>query len=330
MRGKGRRMFGHRSRQRRSSGSLALTLAGACLHGAVGASPRRRHSSVGAGDGRRSAPRYCGRKRHDEANIRSTRSMTRAPSGLRIRRLIEAPRRPSWHPPASRRAAALRECRALGSGVPRQISVIGCGATAALARCVDPQLTSVRASPASASGQAAADCLIAALAGREFTWPDLPLKLVIRESAGAQRPEQWRRVPRKLKARKLPRETSSFEPPFCGELCRFTCVERRRCRQSVSLMKRLEVQSLPFECHLDRRRGAVPALRSRLGVEARIPSLLTLPMAHSVDRDPGPEWPWQSLDRGHRRGATSVGEGRRPRRRDGTGHRRGRDPVPHP
>ncbi|HEV7413563.1 MAG TPA: LacI family DNA-binding transcriptional regulator [Casimicrobiaceae bacterium] len=79
-------------------------------------------------------------------------------------------------------AAALRECRALGLTAPRQISVIGWG-DSALARCLDPQLTSVRL-PASASGQAAADWLLAALAGREFTWPDLPLKLVIRESTG--------------------------------------------------------------------------------------------------------------------------------------------------
>jgi LacI family transcriptional regulator len=79
-------------------------------------------------------------------------------------------------------AAALRECRALGLAVPRQISMVGCGDTA-LARCLDPQLTSVRL-PASASGRAAADWLVAALAGREFTWPDLPLKLVIRESTG--------------------------------------------------------------------------------------------------------------------------------------------------
>ncbi len=79
-------------------------------------------------------------------------------------------------------AAALRECRALGLDVPRQFSVIGCG-DSAMARCLDPQLTSVRL-PASASGQAAGDCLVAALAGHEFMWPDLPLKLVIRESAG--------------------------------------------------------------------------------------------------------------------------------------------------
>jgi LacI family transcriptional regulator len=79
-------------------------------------------------------------------------------------------------------AAALRECRVLGVDVPRQISVIGCG-DSALARCLDPQLTSVRL-PTRGSGQAAAHYLIAALAGRTFTWPDLPLKLVIRESAG--------------------------------------------------------------------------------------------------------------------------------------------------
>jgi LacI family transcriptional regulator len=79
-------------------------------------------------------------------------------------------------------AAALRECRALSLEVPRQISVVGCGDTA-MARCLDPQLTSIRL-PASAVGQAAGDWLAAALAGREFMWPDLPLKLVIRESAG--------------------------------------------------------------------------------------------------------------------------------------------------
>ena len=79
-------------------------------------------------------------------------------------------------------AAALRECRASGIAVPNQLSVIGWGDTA-LARGVDPQLTSVRI-PASASGEAAAEYLAAALAGRPFAWPDLPLKLVIRESTG--------------------------------------------------------------------------------------------------------------------------------------------------
>jgi LacI family transcriptional regulator len=79
-------------------------------------------------------------------------------------------------------AAALRECRTLGIGVPDQISVIGWGDTG-LARCIDPQLTSIRV-PASASGRAAAEYLVAALAGRTYPWPDLPLKLVIRETAG--------------------------------------------------------------------------------------------------------------------------------------------------
>ncbi|HEX4524528.1 MAG TPA: LacI family DNA-binding transcriptional regulator [Casimicrobiaceae bacterium] len=79
-------------------------------------------------------------------------------------------------------AAVLCECRALGLDVPGHISVIGCG-DSALARCLDPQLTSVRL-PACASGQAAADWLVATLSGREFTWPDLPLKLVIRDSTG--------------------------------------------------------------------------------------------------------------------------------------------------
>jgi DNA-binding LacI/PurR family transcriptional regulator len=79
-------------------------------------------------------------------------------------------------------AAALRECSAMGIAVPEQLSVIGWGDTA-LARCVDPQLTSVRL-PASASGQAAAEYLVATLSGRPFTWADLPLKLVIRESTG--------------------------------------------------------------------------------------------------------------------------------------------------
>jgi len=79
-------------------------------------------------------------------------------------------------------AAVLRECRALDIAVPEQLSVIGWGDTG-LARCVDPQLTTVRI-PANASGEAAAEYLVAALSGRSFTWPDLPLKLVIRESTG--------------------------------------------------------------------------------------------------------------------------------------------------
>lgn len=79
-------------------------------------------------------------------------------------------------------ATALRECRTLGIAVPDQISVVGWGDTP-LAPCLDPQLTSVRV-PGSASGGAAAEYLVAALAGRTFTWPALPLKLAIRESTG--------------------------------------------------------------------------------------------------------------------------------------------------
>lgn len=82
-------------------------------------------------------------------------------------------------------AAALRECRAQGIDVPGRVSVMGWGDTP-LARCLDPQLTSVRV-PASTSGLAAAEYLVAVLAGRTFTWPDLPLKLVIRESTGSAR-----------------------------------------------------------------------------------------------------------------------------------------------
>ena len=79
-------------------------------------------------------------------------------------------------------AAALRECRALELVVPEQVSVVGWG-DSELARCLDPALTSVRL-PARAAAQAAAEYLIAAMAGDVFAWPELPLKLVIRDSTG--------------------------------------------------------------------------------------------------------------------------------------------------
>lgn len=79
-------------------------------------------------------------------------------------------------------AAALRECRALRVAVPQQVSVVGWG-DSELARCLDPGLTSIRV-PACAGGQCAAEYLIAALAGHSFAWPELPLKLVIRDSTG--------------------------------------------------------------------------------------------------------------------------------------------------
>jgi DNA-binding LacI/PurR family transcriptional regulator len=79
-------------------------------------------------------------------------------------------------------AAALLECRVLGLAVPQQMSVVGWGDTA-LARCLDPPLTSVRI-PAHAGGGAAAEYLLAAMAGRDVQWPSLTLKLVIRGSTG--------------------------------------------------------------------------------------------------------------------------------------------------
>lgn len=79
-------------------------------------------------------------------------------------------------------AAALRECRTLHLAVPGQVSIIGWG-DSDLARCVDPQLTSVRV-PASGSGRAAAERLMAAMTGRDFQWPELASKLVIRASTG--------------------------------------------------------------------------------------------------------------------------------------------------
>lgn len=82
-------------------------------------------------------------------------------------------------------AAALHECRALELTVPGQISVIGWG-DSDLARCLEPQLTSVRL-PASSIGRAGAERLMAAMAGRDFVWPELALKLVIRASTGLRK-----------------------------------------------------------------------------------------------------------------------------------------------
>lgn len=79
-------------------------------------------------------------------------------------------------------AAAVRECHAQSRGVPDRMSVIGWGDTE-LARNIEPQLTSVRV-PSRACGHAAARYLVATIAGRDFLWPELPLKLVIRESTG--------------------------------------------------------------------------------------------------------------------------------------------------
>ena len=77
-------------------------------------------------------------------------------------------------------AVAIHECRALSLAVPGQQSIIGWGDTG-LARSLDPPLTSMRV-PAHASGRAAAEHLMAAIAGREFSWPEMPVKLVVRRS----------------------------------------------------------------------------------------------------------------------------------------------------
>lgn len=79
-------------------------------------------------------------------------------------------------------AAALRECRALDLPVPEGVSIVGWGDTA-LARCLCPTLTSVR-TPVVDAGAAAADFLLAAMAGHDYVWAELPVKLVIRESSG--------------------------------------------------------------------------------------------------------------------------------------------------
>jgi LacI family transcriptional regulator len=79
-------------------------------------------------------------------------------------------------------AAALRECRARNRAVPQHVSIVGWGDTG-LARCLSPTLTSARV-PTHQTGEAAAECLLAAIAGTEYSWPDLPVKLVIRESSG--------------------------------------------------------------------------------------------------------------------------------------------------
>lgn len=80
-------------------------------------------------------------------------------------------------------AAAVRECRALSLAVPHRVSVVGWGDTE-LARNFEPPLTSVRI-PARASGQTAAEYLVAAIAGQDFRWPELQVKLVIRESTAS-------------------------------------------------------------------------------------------------------------------------------------------------
>lgn len=79
-------------------------------------------------------------------------------------------------------AAGLRECAALELTVPQRVSIVGWGNTG-LARCLRPALTSVRV-PGGESGEAAAECLYAAITGSDYRCPERSLKLVIRESSG--------------------------------------------------------------------------------------------------------------------------------------------------
>jgi LacI family transcriptional regulator len=78
------------------------------------------------------------------------------------------------------------ECRALGLGVPTDISIIGCGNTG-MGQYVDPPLTTVHM-PVAEMGAMAARNLLALIAGetlRDFTV--LPCELLIRQSVRAPR-----------------------------------------------------------------------------------------------------------------------------------------------
>ncbi len=100
------------------------------------------------------------------------------------RRLLQGP-----HPPTALvcgndvlALGALRECQARGVSVPGQISIIGFDDLAA-ARQATPALTTIRV-PTTQMGEAAADFVIAALAGGNPPALEIPFKLVIRASTG--------------------------------------------------------------------------------------------------------------------------------------------------
>jgi LacI family transcriptional regulator len=78
--------------------------------------------------------------------------------------------------------AVMHACARHGIDVPGRISIMGFGDTP-LARCVSPMLTSVRI-PARGAGVAAAEYLLARLAGRAPHITELPIKLVVRASTG--------------------------------------------------------------------------------------------------------------------------------------------------
>lgn len=77
---------------------------------------------------------------------------------------------------------ALRECQARGLHVPRQMSIVGFDDLAP-ARQAHPAMTTIRV-PTTQMGEAAADFVLAALAGGAPSAVEIPFKLVIRASAG--------------------------------------------------------------------------------------------------------------------------------------------------
>jgi DNA-binding LacI/PurR family transcriptional regulator len=99
-------------------------------------------------------------------------------------RILASPDRPTAFVCGSDAAAAtvLRECLLQGVPVPRQLSLIGFGDTD-LARQTRPGLTSIRV-PAYEAGIAAAEFLLAAVAGELQVVSERPVKLVARHSTG--------------------------------------------------------------------------------------------------------------------------------------------------
>jgi LacI family transcriptional regulator len=78
---------------------------------------------------------------------------------------------------------ALRECQARGIAVPGQMSIVGFDDLAP-ARHANPALTTIRV-PTTYMGEAAADYVLAALAGGSPAAVEIPFKLVIRASTGS-------------------------------------------------------------------------------------------------------------------------------------------------
>ncbi|MEO6564880.1 MAG: LacI family DNA-binding transcriptional regulator [Casimicrobiaceae bacterium] len=77
---------------------------------------------------------------------------------------------------------ALRECQSLELAVPAQVSITGFD-DLALARQATPALTTIRVAT-SVMGEAAADFVLAQLAGQPASATEIPFKLVIRGSTG--------------------------------------------------------------------------------------------------------------------------------------------------